>query len=318
MRYLCVCFFCFCTMLTTCVMPYCHAQQSGIPYFGRTDPAEYREVDMGGGTIRLMTLLDSKTMKTNIHSIQRGTIPPKCGIGEHTHTNMEEMYFIFNAPAEFTVDGRTALLPANSCVLCPLGSSHALYNNSDETLEWLSIAVTKEKGNGDEDIQYGEVPGRGVDDSGAINMNTPKRGKVILESPAPFRWAQFDRNLLKPVGPAHEGKGKILNRRPWLDGNFETNWVRIGHCILPPTTSIGYHQHNGIEEVYYVMSGRGRMTVNDYTWDVRPGDAVPCVLHDSHGLYNNTGQDMEIFVLNVSMVKDVLDAVNHGDDLIGR
>ena len=294
------------------------AEQSGTPFCGRTDPSQYKKVNYGGGEIYVMTLLDGSIMDTNVSYIQRGQIPPKCGIGEHTHTHMEEMYFVLNAPAEFTVDGHTALLPANSCVLCPLGSSHALYNNSDETLEWVSIGVSLEKGKGDENIQYGAVPGFGINDQGSIKMETPKRGNVVLESPAPFRWAQFDRSLTKWVGPAHKGKGKILNRRPWMDGNFETNWVRIGHCILPPDTSIGYHRHDGIEEVYYVMSGRGRSTVNDSTWDVGPGDAIPCTLHDSHGLYNNTGEDLEIFVLNVAVVKDVLDNTDHGDDLSGK
>jgi len=294
------------------------AEQHGTPYCGRTDPAKYRPVDYGGGTVYEMTLLDSELVETNIRYIKRGILPARTGIGVHRHTEMEEMYFVFNAPAEFTVDGHTSLLPAGSCVLCPLGSTHALYNNSDETLEWCSIAVSKVKGGGDENIEYGEVPGRGFSDPGTIVMEHVTRKNVTLESPARFRWARFDRSLTKFVGPAHFGKGKILNRRPWLDGNFETNWVRIGHCILPPGTSIGYHQHNGIEEVYYVMSGSGRMTVNDRTWVVREGDVAPCTLHDSHGLYNHTDEDLDIFVLMVAMEKDKLDANNWGDDLSGR
>ncbi|MFC1692583.1 cupin domain-containing protein [Candidatus Latescibacterota bacterium] len=278
-----------------------NAEQKGTPYCGRTNPSRYREVDYGGGNIYEMTLLESKTVGTNILYIKRGIIPARAGIGVHTHKEMEEMYFVFNAPAEFTVDGHTSLLPANTCVLCPLGSSHALYNNSDKTLEFLTIAVTKVKDKGDENIKYGEVP---------------KRAK--LETPTVFRWANFDRSLTKLVGPAHIGKGKILNRRPWLDGNFETNWVRVGHCILPPDTSIGYHQHKGMEEVYYVMKGTGRMTVNDHTWDVMPGDATPCSIHDSHGIYNNSDEDLEIFVLMVSMEKDKLDSKNWGDDLSNR
>ncbi len=304
--------------LLVCAVTAANAEQKGKPYFGRTDTAKFREVDYGGGTVYEMTLLDSELMETNIFYIKSGIIPPGCGIGEHTHKNMEEMYIVSNAPAEFTVDGETALLPANSSVLCPLGSSHALYNNSGETLEWLSLAVTKVKGKGDENILYGAVPGRGIKETGAIQMGNIRKKKVKMVSPAAFRGVQFDRTLTKPVGPAHEGKGKILNCRPWLDGNFETNWVRIGHCILPPGTSIGYHQHNGIEEVYYIMSGRGRSTVNDQTWDVVAGDAIPCSLHDSHGLYNNSDEDLDIFVLMVSMVKDKLDANNLGDDLSKR
>lgn len=294
-----------------------HAEQRGVPFGGRTYPARYRPVDYGGGILFEMTLLDGGIMGTNILSIKRGIIPARCGIGLHTHRNVEEMYFVFNAPAEFTVDGHTSLLPANASVLCPPGSSHALYNNSDETLQYVTLAVSKEKGKGDENIQYGPVPRRGNFSPGTISMGTARQN-VALESPARFRWALFDRERLKPVGPAHYGKGKILNRRPWLDGNFETNWVRVGHCVLEPGTSIGYHQHNGMEEVYYVMSGRGRMTVNDYTWDVQEGDAVPCTLHDSHGLYNHTDDDLEIFVFMVSLEKNVLDSTNWGDDLSDR
>ncbi len=279
------------------------AEQKGEPVFGRTDPSKYREVKNihgGAGCIHFMELLGSDTFETNVLFIHRGIIPPKSGIGEHIHRNMEEMYFVFNAPAEFTVNGHTALLPAGSSVLCPLGSSHGIYNNSDETLEWLNIAVSKVKGKGDS-IDYGD------------SLTTQK-----IESPAPFRRTQFDRSLLKLISPAHEWKGNILNRRPWLDGNMETNWVRIGKCVLPPGTSIGYHQHTATEEIYYVMSGTGRMTVNDTTWDVRPGDAIPCTLHDSHGIYNNSHEDLDIFVLIVAMEKGVFGVKNWGDDLSDR
>ncbi len=277
------------------------AEQKGTPYFGRTDPSRYREIDYGRGLVKEMTLLDSSLMGTNILYMKRGVIPPGRGIGEHGHRVVEEMYFVFNAPAEFTVDGRTALLPAGSSALCPPGSTHALFNNSEIPLEWMTIAVSKTKGKGDEGIAYGDAP-----------------VKAKIEAPAPFRWERFDRTLCKWVGPAHLGKGKILNRRPWADGNFETNWVRVGHCVLPPDTSIGYHRHDGIEEVYYILSGRGRSTVNGITWDARAGEALPCTIHDSHGIYNNSGEDLELFVLNVSMEKDKLDNTDLGDTLEGK
>ena len=70
--------------------------------------------------------------------------------------------------------------------------------------------------------------------------------------------------------------------------------------------------------MYYVMSGTGLMTVNDYTWDVRPGDAVPCTIGDSHGIYNNTAEDLDIFVLIVSLEEGVAGVTDWGDDLSDR
>ncbi len=181
----------------------------------------------------------------------------------------------------------------------------------------MRIAVATKKGIGNDNIKYGDVPRQGNYNPETGKTEPPKKN-VTLESPARFRWAQFDPTLTPPVGSAHQGKGSILNRRPWMDGNFETNWVRIGHCILPPGTSIGYHQHNGMEEIYCVLSGTGRATVNDYTWDVQPGDAIPCTIHDSHGIYNNSDEDLNIFVFMVSMEKNVLDAKNWSVDLSDR
>lgn len=280
-----------------------YAEQKGEPTYGQTNPSEYREAKGahdGAGSLHITTLLPGETFETNVLFIHRGILPPKGGIGEHIHRNMAEMYFIFNAPAEFTVNGKTALLPAGSTVACPSGSSHGIYNNSDETLEWLNIAVSMEKGKG-----------------GAINYKEDLTDQRVV-SPAPFKWAQFDRSLLKPITGAHDGKGTLLFRRLWSGDSFRVNWEWIDHVVIPPGTSIGYHQHNAIEEVYYIMSGNGRMTVNNKTWDAKPGDAFPCTLHDSHGIYNNTDSDLEIFVLAVSMKKGITNAKNWGDDLSDR
>jgi mannose-6-phosphate isomerase-like protein (cupin superfamily) len=279
-----------------------NAQQKGTPVFGHNDPSKYFEAKNahgGAGSLWLMELLPGKIFQTNILYIHRGIIKPHCGIGEHIHRNIEEMFMIFNAPAEFTVNGHTSLLPAGSTVLCQMGSSHGIYNNSDKTLEWMNMAIGKTK------------------EAGAIDYGDSLTNQT-LESPANFKWTTFDRSLLQPVTGAHDGKGTLLFRRMWDGTSTRTNWEWIDHVILPPGTSIGYHQHNEIEEVYYVLNGNGRMTVNDKTWDVGPGDATPCTLHDSHGIYNNTQKDLEIFVLGVSMKKGVIEAKNWGDDLTKR
>ena len=184
--------------------------------------------------------------------------------------------------------------------LCRKGSSHGMYNPSDREVNYINIGVTEVKGKYD-----------------AVNFDDDLVSAKI-ESPVPFLWANFDRRLLKPAPYAHEGKGTILFRRLWDKDSFLTNWEFIDHCVLPPNTSIGYHQHNGIEEVYYLMSGSGRMTVNDVTWDVKEGDAIPCTLHDSHGLYNNSDKNLEILVISAATEKGVHNAKNWGDDLSSR
>ncbi|MFC1528513.1 cupin domain-containing protein [Candidatus Latescibacterota bacterium] len=279
-------------------------KRTDVPIIGHTDPSKFRDSEKphdGAGILSYFTLLDGEIMDTNYLFYHRGVLMPKSGIGEHIHRTMEEMYMIFDGPAQYTVNGHTAELPTGSMVLCPMGSSHAIYNPSDRPLQWMNIGVGTEKGKYD-----------------AVNYND-NRANARVESPAPFLWAQFDRSLLHPAPRAHGGKGAIMFRRIWSNENFKTNWYFVDHCLLPPDTSIGYHQHNTIEEVYYVLSGTGRYTVNDKTVDVKYSDALPCRLHDSHGIYNNSNENLEIMVVSVASAKGYdRYGKNWGDDLSDR
>lgn len=283
---------------------FAHAAQTKTPVFGRTDPSKYKGISAahkGAGTLPFMELLNHTAFDSNFLFVHRAEIPPKSGIGEHAHRHMEEMYYIFNGTAQFTVNGHTAELPAGSMVLCPRGSSHGIYNHTDETLQWLNVAVSDVKGIGD-----------------AIDFNDDLSNRKI-ESPVPFKWAMLEPSLLKPASHAHLGKGDILFKRLWANDSFLTNWDFTDHCVLQPDTSIGYHQHNAIEEIYYLVSGRGRMTVNDITWEVKAGDAIPCTIGDSHGLYNHTGEDIVLVVNScATRGKGVYDVNNWDEDLSKR
>ena len=278
--------------------------RTDIPPLGRTDPEQFREFHSahgGAGSIRYMELLGSDDFETNFLFIHRGVIPPKSSIGEHVHRSMEEMYIVFDSPARFTVNGHTAELPAGAMVLCPMGSSHGIYNHTDREIQWMNIAVGTKKGEFD-----------------AIDFNDDLV-KAPLENPPVFRWTRLDRSLMHPGGSAHQGKGEILFRRLWNSEAFGTNWYVVSHAVVPPGASIGYHQHNTREEVYYIISGTGRLTANGKTFDVRSGDAVPCRLHGSHGIFNNSSNDLEVLVFSCSVVKGVVtDEKNLGDDLSGR
>jgi len=48
----------------------------------------------------------------------------------------------------------------------------------------------------------------------------------------------------------------------------------FGKITLDPGCSIGYHQHDREEEVYYILSGQGVVNDNGDTRTVNPGDSV--------------------------------------------
>src|SRR5215510_7142124 len=62
-----------------------------------------------------------------------------------------------------------------------------------------------------------------------------------------------------------------------------------------PGSGIGYHEQKE-DEIYYVLSGRGVMTVDGKTFDVGPGDAVLTRPGSSHGLKQAGTEDLVILI----------------------
>ena len=289
-------------VISILLIVFANAAYAQNPVVGHTDPSQYRDskgAHDGAGTLSYFTLLGTDLFETNFIFFHRGILQPRSSIGEHNHRGSEEIYFIFDGPAEFTVNGKTALLPPRATVLCPLNESHGVYNNSDKPLEWMNISVRTDTRDGT--INYGE-----------------DLANQQITSPTPFLWAPLDKSILIDRPAAHQGKGTILSRRVWGADAFRTKWAFVDHLVLPPDTSIGYHRHDGIEEVYYIIEGTGKMTVDDQTFIVSAGDAIPNKLGGSHGLYNHSNEDIEIIVVACAMEKGKTDATDLGDDLSKR
>jgi quercetin dioxygenase-like cupin family protein len=64
---------------------------------------------------------------------------------------------------------------------------------------------------------------------------------------------------------------------------------------LRPGASIGYHQQRE-DEVYYVLSGRGVMTLDGKEYEVGPGTAILTRPGSSHGLKQAGTEDLVIMI----------------------
>lgn len=65
---------------------------------------------------------------------------------------------------------------------------------------------------------------------------------------------------------------------------------------LKPGSAIGYHLQTE-DEIYYVLSGRGSMTIDGKSFDVGPGDAILTRPGSSHGL-KQVGNDDLVIIIN--------------------
>ena len=113
---------------------------------------------------------------------------------------------------------------------------------------------------------------------------TPARGGYVVEHDA-------DVALSEPG--THNGGGQTLGysffaKTPKLSLVFRKR-------ALKPGSGIGYHEQKE-DEIYYVLSGRGTMTVDDKSFEVGPGTAVLTRPGSSHGLKQTGAEDLVIMI----------------------
>ena len=258
---------------------------------GHTDPGKYRRSRShdSAGDMACETLLPGSALTTNLDFIHRCQIMPGGGVGHHFHNRCEEMFVIFDGQAEFTIDGRTSTLSGTAGAPVRMGHSHAIYNPSDQPVEFMNINVTAVKN------QYD-----------AFNLGDPRVGVAKDEIPV-FMTMRLDRKLLRPMPSFRGGEGTAQYRRALGPEVFLTNWSYVDHLLLPADASEGRHRHAGLEEVYYVLNGDGEAQVDAETAPIHTGDAVPVLLNQVHSFRNRGPRDLELMIVGIAMQKGVLD-----------
>ena len=99
---------------------------------------------------------------------------------------------------------------------------------------------------------------------------------------------------------SHGGVGKYAVRT-LLDGDGDSGLDYVRDLVLEAGSTIGVHEHQGDEEIYYVISGQGRMIVDDEECPVKLGDVVLTKSGSSHGLVNEGDGELKIFVACVKL-----------------
>jgi len=262
----------------------------------RPKPESYRsrtDVHQGAGEVRFGTLLPGSAFSSQFLFVHRGEIQPKSGIGHHVHSHMEEMFFILDGEAQFTINGRTSQIPGPASVPCRMSNAHAIYNHTDKPVQWMNIAVSTRKGKYD-----------------AFNLGDDRAGADLDKIPV-FINARYDKKLLKPVEKMHGGRGTVLYRRALAPEVFYTTWSYVDHLILPPGTSVGEKRHAGVEEFYYVLGGAGKAQVNGESAPFGMDEGLAVLLNDVHSFENTGDTNLEMLIVGVALKKWELDTIEN-------
>jgi mannose-6-phosphate isomerase-like protein (cupin superfamily) len=104
---------------------------------------------------------------------------------------------------------------------------------------------------------------------------------------------QSDADVAKQEPGTHNGGGQTVgysffDKTPGMKFVFRKR-------ALKPGSGIGYHEQKE-DEVYYVLSGKGVMTLDDKPVDVGPGTAILTRPGSSHGLKQVGNEDLVILI----------------------
>ncbi|MFC1650807.1 cupin domain-containing protein [Candidatus Latescibacterota bacterium] len=284
-----------------------YAQDSDVPHgFAFNDPGNFKEYvnfHGGAGTIRYSEYWGADDYVTAHQFLRVVEIPPKCSIGEYRLEDSDEVITILSGHALVTVNGRTGTLVGGTLVPIEMGGTLGIYNPTEEVVKLVWVAADDVKG------QYNPV-----DLNNDLTENRP-------EGLIPFPHVYLNYWIFEPSGnPSHDGLGSLVENLGIVDFDyFKTGW-HARFFIVPAGASIGYHTHFTNEEHFFIVSGTGRATVNDVTMPLKPLDCIKCGIDDSHGIYNNTDEDLVIFFTNLPMpgVKNWGRLNNIGDNLADR
>ena len=97
----------------------------------------------------------------------------------------------------------------------------------------------------------------------------------------------------------HGGKSRLYWKR-FVTGNMlhsdldSFEWARV-----PPDSVIGEHVHSRTEEIYFIVRGRGEMTVDGQVGEVKAGDLILTPLNSRHSFRPLGGEAVEIIVMEM-------------------
>lgn len=105
---------------------------------------------------------------------------------------------------------------------------------------------------------------------------------------------QNDINVAKEEPGTHAGGGKTMGFN--FFGDVKGLKTAFRKRILKPGSSIGYHLQKE-DEIYYIISGNGKMQMNGKIFSVIPGDAILTRPGSSHGISPNQDNDLVILIV---------------------
>lgn len=91
------------------------------------------------------------------------------------------------------------------------------------------------------------------------------------------------------------GKGYLTTKKLLSEKELDGKCKLYSEITLEPNSNVGYHEHHGESETYYVLSGEGSFNDNGNIIPVKAGDVMHTPSGTGHGI-ENVGNENLVFM----------------------
>jgi mannose-6-phosphate isomerase-like protein (cupin superfamily) len=188
----------------------------------------------------------------------------------HKHDRMSEIYYVLNGEGILFCGTDAIRVMPGSCAFIPSSTPHKLWNSGESKLEHLVIAAPP------------------FDPSDVIVLDAASNADEYF----------FDsRGVSFAHQPIVAQDGAVVRE---LLSRESRDVSRVGLAVgsLSPKREAALHKHLMSDEVYYVVSGEGRVSLGDAVHDVKADSVVYIPRGAVHGLQNLGGKALEILCIS--------------------
>ena len=102
---------------------------------------------------------------------------------------------------------------------------------------------------------------------------------------------------IKKVENMHVGEGNVIIKRLLDEKQLNGKCGLYAEVTIEPGCSLGYHEHHGESETYYILSGKGIYSDNGDLRMVEAGDVTFTPDGKGHALTNSGDEDLVFMAL---------------------
>ncbi len=102
---------------------------------------------------------------------------------------------------------------------------------------------------------------------------------------------------IKKVENMHGGEGHVIIKRLLDEKQLNGKCGLYAEVTIEPGCSLGYHEHHGESETYYILSGKGIYSDNGDLRMVEAGDVTFTPDGKGHALTNSGDEDLVFMAL---------------------